>query len=135
MRTGLLGDTGETGREGEVEKEVEGDSASRESPSASVVRAALLPAPLAEKESMPHPGAPGQDEALLWESSFDSLLPRSPSFRLPSPQRSVSREGEEGADDGGWCFLDFLLASLKLARGGRRRTPLRVEPSMAFCNC
>lgn len=135
MRTGLVGVAGETGGEDEVEKEVEGDSASRESPSASFVKAALLPGPLAERESMSPPGAPGQEEALLWASSLDSLLPRSPSFRLPSPQRSLSRVGEEGVDDGGWCFLAFLLASLKLARGGRRRTPLRVEPSMAFWSC
>lgn len=58
VRTGLVGDTGETGGEDEVEKEVEGDSASWESPSASFVKAALLPVLLAEKESMSPPGAP-----------------------------------------------------------------------------
>lgn len=59
VRTGLVGDTGKTGGEDEVEKEVEGDSASWESPSASFVKAALLPVRLAEKESMSPPGAPG----------------------------------------------------------------------------
>lgn len=59
VRTGLVGDTGETGGEDEVGEEVEGDSVSCESPSASCVMAALLPELLAEKESMSHPGAPG----------------------------------------------------------------------------
>lgn len=69
------------------------------------------------------------------ESSLDCLLIRSPSLLLPSPHRSLSRVGEEAVDEEGWCFLAFRLASLKLARGGRSLTPLRVEPSMAFCSC
>lgn len=59
VRTGLVGETGETGGEDEVGKEVEGDAESCESPSASFVMAALLPELLAEKESKTHPAAPG----------------------------------------------------------------------------
>lgn len=138
VRTGLVGDTGETGGEGEVGEEVEGDAASCEAASASFEVAELLlvlPALLGEKESVSHPEAPREDEAFPRESSLDSFLTSSPSLLLPSPQRSLSRVGEEGVDEGGWCFLVFLLASLKLARGGRSLTPLRVEPSIAFCNC
>lgn len=138
VRMGLVGDTGETGGEGEVEKEVEGDSASSEAPSAPFVFAGLVlvfPALLVGKESVSHPGGPLEDKAFPRESSLDSFITSSPSLLLPSPQRSLSRVGEEGADEGGWCFLAFLLAFLKLARGGRSRTPLRVEPSIAFCNC
>lgn len=138
MRTGLVGDTGVTGGEGEVGEEVEGDTNSCEAPSAAFVGAELLlvlSVLLGEKESVSHPGASREDEAFPRESSLDSFLTCSPSILLPSPQRSVSRVGEEGVDEGGWCFLVFLLASLKLARGGRSLTPLRVEPSIAFCNC
>lgn len=59
VRTGLVGETGETGGEDEVGKEVEGDAESCESPSASFVMAALLPELLAEKESKTQPAAPG----------------------------------------------------------------------------
>ena len=62
------------------------------------------------------------------KSSLGSLL------LLPSPHSSLSPVGEEGPEDGGWCFLALRLLSLKLASGGRSLTPLRVEPSMAFCN-
>lgn len=138
VRMGLVGDAGETGAEGEVEKEVEGNSASNEALSAPSMFAGLVlvfPALLVGKESMSQPGGSLEDEAFPRESSLDSVRTSSPSLLLPSPQRSLSRVGEEGADEGGWCFLAFLLASLKLARGGRSRTPLRVEPSIAFCNC
>ena len=62
------------------------------------------------------------------KSSLGSLL------LLPSPHSSLSPVGEEGPEVGGWCFLALRLLSLKLASGGRSLTPLRVEPSMAFCN-
>lgn len=133
-----MGGTGEMGGEGEIGEEVEGDTTSCEAPSAGFVGAELLlvlPVLLGEKESVPHPGAPLEVEAFPRESSLGSFLACSPSLLLPSPHRSLSRVGEEGVDEGGWCFLVFLLASLKLARGGRSRTPLRVEPSIAFCNC
>lgn len=54
-----MGETGETGGEDEVGKEVEGDAESCESPSASFVMAALSPELLAEKESKTQPAAPG----------------------------------------------------------------------------
>lgn len=41
-------------------------------------------------------------------------------------------EGEEGEDGGGLETELWLLMSRKLASGGRRRTPERVDPSMAF---
>lgn len=44
VRTGLVGDNGETGGEGEVGEEVEGDTISCEAPSAGTVGAELLPA-------------------------------------------------------------------------------------------
>lgn len=135
VRTGLVGDAGVTGGEGETGEEVEGEAASSEAPpapSGSLLAVATL---LGEPGSVSHPGAPREDEAFPRESSLDSILTSSPSLRLPSPQRSLSLVGEEGVDEGGWCFLAFRLASLKLARGGRSRTPLRVEPSIAFCNC
>lgn len=138
MRTGLVGDTGEAGGKGEVEEEVEGDAGSCEGPSAPLVVAVpplVLPSLLGEEESVSHPGAPREDDAFPLESSLDSFSSSSPSLLLPSPHRSLSLVGEEGVDEGGWCFLVFLLASLKLARGGRSLTPLRVEPSIAFCNC
>lgn len=138
VRTGLVGDKGEAEGEGEVGEEVEGDAASSEAPSAPFVVGEpllVLPMLLGEEESVSHPGAPREDDAFSWESSLDSFLTSSPSILLPSPHRSLSRVGEEGVDEGGWCFLAFLLASLKLARGGRSLTPLRVEPSIAFCNC
>lgn len=40
--------------------------------------------------------------------------------------------GEDGAGEVCDGFEDLRLVSRKLASGGRRRTPLRVEPSMAF---
>lgn len=136
VRTGLVGDTGEAGGEGEVGEEVEGDAGSCEAPSAPGAVAELpRTLPGEEEEAVSHPGAPLEDDAFSWESSLDSFLTSSPSLLLPSPHRSLSRVGEEGVDVGGWCFLAFLLASLKLARGGRSLTPLRVEPSMAFCSC
>lgn len=138
VRTGLVGDTGEAGGEGEVGEEVEGDATSCEASSAPAVVVKLLlelPALMGENESVPQPGAPLEDDDFPWESSLDSFLISSPSLLLPSPHRSLSRVGEEGVDEGGWCFFAFLLASLKLARGGRSLTPLRVEPSIAFCNC
>lgn len=131
VRAGLVGDTGEAGGGGEVGEEVEGDAGSCESPSAPLVWTELL----GEEGAVSHTGAPLEDDAFPLESSLDSFLPSSPSLLLPSPHRSLSRVGEEGVDEGGWCFLVFLLASLKLARGGRSLTPLRVEPSIAFCNC
>lgn len=137
LRTGLVGDTGEAGGEGEVGDEIEGDAGAWGAPSAPLVVAELplvLPTLLGEEGTVSHPAAPLEDDAFPWESSLDSFLTNSPSFLLPSPHRSLSRVGEEGADEGGWCFLVFLLASLKLARGGRSLTPLRVEPSIAFCN-
>lgn len=135
VRTGLVGDAGVTGGEGETGEEVEGEATSCEAqpaPSGSLLAVAAL---LGETGSVSHPGAPREDKAFPRESSLDSILTSSPSLRLPSPQRSLSLVGEEGVDEGGWCFLAFRLASLKLARGGRSRTPLRVEPSIAFCNC
>lgn len=136
--TGLVGDTGEAGGEGEVGDEVEGDVGSCVAPSAPPVGAELLlvlPTPPGDEGSVSQPGASLEDDAFSWESSLDSFLTGSPSILLPSPHRSLSRVGEDGVDEGGWCFLAFLLASLKLARGGRSLTPLRVEPSIAFCNC
>lgn len=41
-------------------------------------------------------------------------------------------EVEEGEDGGGLETELWLLMSRKLASGGRRRTPERVDPSMAF---
>lgn len=135
VRTGLVADMGEAGADGEVEEEVEGDAASWAGPSAPLVEVELLllSMVLGEEEATSHPGAPL--EGFPRESSLDSLLTSSPSLLLPSPHRSLSCVGEEVVDEGGWCFLAFLLVSLKLARGGRSLTPLRVEPSMAFCNC
>ena len=78
---------------------------------------------------------PLEEPPFLPGSSLVSLPPPSwASLLLPSPHSSLSRVGEEGVDGGGWCFFAFLLASLKLASGGRNLTPLRVEPSMAFCS-
>lgn len=140
VRTGLVGDAGEAGGEGEVLEEVEGDSSSwaaASSTSLAVVEPPrLLPKLAGEEAALSHPAAPLEDNAFPRESSLDSFLASSPSCLLPSPHKSLSRVGEEGVDEGGgWCFLAFLLASLKLARGGRSLTPLRVEPSIAFCNC
>ncbi|MEQ2194704.1 hypothetical protein XENOCAPTIV_001820, partial [Xenoophorus captivus] len=137
VRTGLVCDTGETGGEEEKE-EVEGDAASWDAPSAPLTLAELplvLPVLLGDEGTVSDPGAPRRDGVFPRESSLDSLLSISLSLLLPSPHRSLSRVGEEAVEEGGWCFLVFLLASLKLARGGRSLTPLRVEPSMAFCNC
>ncbi|TNN51918.1 hypothetical protein EYF80_037889 [Liparis tanakae] len=136
VRTGLLGDTGEAGGEGEVgEEEVEGeevhgDAGSCDPQSAPLVGAELPLVLLEEEGDASHPAASLENDAL----PLESFLASSPSLLLPSPHRSLSRVGEEGVDEGGWCFLVFLLASLKLARGGRSLTPLRVEPSIAFCN-
>lgn len=48
---------------------------------------------------------------------------------------SLSCRADRTGEDGDWWDLaDLRLESLKLASGGRRRTPLRVEPSMAFCS-
>lgn len=138
VRTGLVSETREAGGEGEVGAEVEGDAGSWEGLSVPLVVAGLTlvhPALLGVEEAVSHTGAPLEDNAFPWESSLDSFLTCSPSLLLPSPHKSLSRVGEEGVDEGGWCFLVFLLASLKLARGGRSLTPLRVEPSIAFCNC
>ncbi len=44
----------------------------------------------------------------------------------------VGEEGAEGEEGGGLETELWLLMSRKLASGGRRRTPERVEPSMAF---
>lgn len=93
------------------------------------------PTLVGEEGALSPPGAPLEDDAFPRESSLDSFLTSSPSILLPSPHMSLSRVGEEGVDEEDWCFLVFLLASLKLARGGRSLTPLRVEPSIAFCNC
>lgn len=136
MRIGLVGDTEEAGGEGEVGEEVEGVSGSCGTLSAPLVAGMplLLPTLLGE-EGASLSGPPLEDDTFPCESSLDSFLTSSPSSLIPSPQSSLSRAGEEGADGGGWCFLAFLLASLKLARGGRSLTPLRVEPSMAFCSC
>lgn len=138
MSTGLVGDTGEAGGEGEVGVEVEGVAGSSEAASAPLDVAEPPFKLLGEEEEegavLPS-GAPLEDSAVPRESSLDSILASSPSLRLPSPHKSLSRVGEEGVEEGCWCFLDFLLASLKLASGGRSLTPLRVEPSMAFCNC
>lgn len=139
VRTGLVGDTGEAGGEGEVAEEVEGDSSSWGVSSTSLVVVVepprLLPKLVGEEAAVSQPAAPLEDDAFPRESSLDSFLTNSPSCLLPSPHKSLSRVGEDGVDEGGWCFLAFLLASLKLARGGRSLTPLRVEPSIAFCSC
>lgn len=135
VSTGLVGDTGEAGGEGEVGEEVEGDAGSCGVTSAPLVveeEPLALSILLGEEGAVSPPGPALED--FLWKSSLDSFLTTSPSLLLPSPHRSLSRVGEEGVDEGGWCFLAFLLASLKLAKGGRNLTPLRVEPSMAFCN-
>lgn len=127
MRTGLGGDTGGAGGGGGAGEEVDGDAGSCETPSA--------PPLLGEERAASPPGAPFEDDAFPLESSLDSIRTSSPSTLLPSPHRSLSRVGEEGVDEGGWCFLVFRLVPLKLARGGRSLTPLRVEPSIAFCSC
>lgn len=57
------------------------------------------------------------------------------SFFSSSLHSSLFPVGEEGAEGMWGCSLVLRLASLKLARGGRRRTPLRVEPSMPFWSC
>lgn len=44
----------------------------------------------------------------------------------------VGEEGAAGEEGGGLETELWLLMSRKLARGGRSRTPERVEPSMAF---
>lgn len=136
VRPGLVGDTGEAGGEGEAGEDVEGDTGSCGGQSSPLVLAEplLLPMLLGE-EGASHPVAPREEDTISCGSSLDSFLTSSPSLLLPSPQRSLSHVGEEGVEGGGWCFLAFLLASLKLARGGRSLTPLRVEPSIAFCNC
>lgn len=131
VNTGQVGETGEEGGEGDEGEEGEEVEGSCETPSSPLV----LPG---EEEGAPSPpGTPLKEDAFPLKSSLDSLLTSSPSsLRLPSPpHRSLSRVGEEGVDGGSWCFLDFLLVSLKLARGGRSLTPLRVEPSIAFCSC
>lgn len=136
VRTGLVGDAMEPGGEPEVGEEVEGHAVSCVAPSAPSPVVELPPVLfmlLGEEGVVSQPGAPLEDEAFSRASSWDSTS--SPSFLPPSPHRSLSRVGEEGVDEGGWCFLVFLLASLKLARGGRSLTPLRVEPSIAFCSC
>lgn len=133
VRTGLVGDTREAGGETEVGEEVEGHVVSCVAASAPPLVAELplvLPVLLGEEGAVSHPGAALEDDNFPRASSWDS-----PSILLPSPHRSLSRVGEEGVDEGCWCFLVFLLASLKLARGGRSLTPLRVEPSIAFCSC
>lgn len=141
MRTGVGGDMEEVGAEGEVgEEEVEGDADSCGGASAPLVVGVegvvvVVLSLLGKEGAESHPGAPLGDAAFPRESSLDSFLTSSPSRLLPSPQSSLSRVGEDGVDGGGWCFLVFRLASLKLARGGRSLTPLRVEPSMAFCSC
>lgn len=137
VRTWLVCDTGETGGEGE-EVDVEGDGSPWDTPSAPLELVELplvLPALLGDEGTVSDPAAPLRDTVFPWESSLDSLLSSSLSLLLPSPHMSLSRVGEEAVEEEGWCFFVFLLASLKLARGGRSLTPLRVEPSMAFCNC
>lgn len=131
-RTWLVGDTREAGGEAEVGEEVEGDAGSWVAP---LVPSLVLPKLQGDEGALSHPGAPLEEDAFTRASSLDSFLTSSPSLVLLSPHRSLSRVGEEGVDEGGWCFLAFLLASLKLARGGRSLTPLRVEPSIAFCSC
>ena len=95
----------------------------------------MLPMLLGEEGAVSDSETPLKDGTFPRESSLDSFLTSSPSLLLPSPHRSLSRVGEEAVDEEGWCFFAFRLASLKLARGGRSLTPLRVEPSIAFCNC
>lgn len=139
VRTGLVGDTREAGGETEVGEEVEGDDAvscvAASAPPLVAELPLVLPVLLGEEGAVSHPGAALEDDDFPRASSWDSFLTSSPSLLLPSPHRSLSRVGEEGVDEGGWCFLVFLLASLKLAKGGRSLTPLRVEPSIAFCSC
>lgn len=104
VRTGLVGDTGEAGGEGEVGEEVEGDAGSCEAASAPLVVAEppLVPPTLpGEDGALSHPEAPLEDDAFPRESSLDSFLASSPSLLLPSPHMSLSRVGEEGADEGG----------------------------------
>lgn len=133
MSTGLVGDTEKAGGEAEVGEEVEGYADSCVTPSLPPAVEQLVL--LGEDGAESLPGAPLEDGAFPRESSLDSFLTTSPSLLLPSPHRSLSRVGEEGVEEGGWCFFVFLLASLKLARGGRSLTPLRVEPSIAFWSC
>lgn len=114
VRTGLPGGVGDAGAE--VGEDVEGDTGA------------------GGERSPPDVVSEGEGDPISCEPSLDSFLTGSLPLLLPSPQRSLSHVGEEGVDGGGWCFLAFLLASLKLASGGRSLTPLRVEPSMAFCN-
>lgn len=40
--------------------------------------------------------------------------------------------GEDGGEEAWGRFEALRMVSRKLAKGGRKRTPLRVEPSMAF---
>lgn len=68
VRAGLVGDTGESGGEDEVGKEVEGDAESCEALSTPFGVGELLLVLLvllAETESLSHSGTPRNDEALL----------------------------------------------------------------------
>lgn len=95
----------------------------------------VLLALLGEEGAESDSGAPLEEEEEEVAFPLDSSFTTSPSLLLPSPHSSLSRVGEEGVEGGCWCFLALRLASLKLASGGRSLTPLRVEPSMAFCSC
>lgn len=99
---------------GTVEEEGEGSC------SWEVLMVLLLLLPVAISHSL---------SAVWIQLSADSSLV---SLFTPSPHSSLSRVGED-VTEGEWeSFLALRLASLKLARGGRSRTPLRVEPSIAF---
>lgn len=80
----------------------------------------LLPSPMAILHSVPVVWT-----QLLTDSSLVSRI-------TPSLHNSLSRVGEDGLEGEWEGLLALRLASLKLARGGRSRTPLRVEPSIAF---
>lgn len=109
VRTGLLGEAGIMGGEGEageeevVGEEVEGQEGEEVSASCGAPPApsgSLLEAP-EESGGPPKPEAPWRGEAPPLDSSLNSFLTSSSSLRPPSPQRSLSLVGEEGVDEGG----------------------------------
>lgn len=119
----LLSSTEWRDERGMVEKEKEGEGRGS---------GGRLPLPrLLSPEAASHPVPVAVETFLPPDSSLASLFPAASAHIWRS---RVGDEGDDGAEDVCEGFLALRLASRKLARGGRRRTPLRVEPSMAFCS-
>lgn len=100
VRTGLLGEAGVMGGEGEAgEEEVVGEEVEGQEVSASC---GAPPAPSGSLLEAPgESGWPSKPEAPPMDSSLNSFLTSSLSLLPPSPQRSLSLVGEEGAEEGG----------------------------------